>query len=137
MLGLSREGTSGADADPKGKGKQAAAPEGGDVSDAADEPEDEDDDPNRTVIVVEHYTQCKSFLRRATEVKDGLEGSQAIDVVVKLNPEKPRRGCFEIRQQGDQTFISLLVMGRPFKPMKDLDMDKIISDIVDGLSNIS
>jgi len=49
------EGPSGTDAgaDPKVKGKKAAVPEGGD-SDAADEAE-EDDDPNRTVIVVEHW----------------------------------------------------------------------------------
>jgi len=57
-----REGTSGTGSggDPKGKGKQAAVPEGGD-SDAADEPEVEDDDPNRTVIVVEHWYFTLSF----------------------------------------------------------------------------
>ncbi|RDX96381.1 hypothetical protein CR513_20968, partial [Mucuna pruriens] len=36
----------------------------------------------------------------------------------------PRRGCFEIRQQEGKKFISLLDMNRPFKLMKDLDMDK-------------
>jgi len=53
-----------------------------------------------------------------------------IDVVVKLKPEKPMRGCFEICQQGDKTFIA-------FQQIKDLDMNMVISDIVAELSNAS
>ncbi|KAB5513637.1 hypothetical protein DKX38_027543 [Salix brachista] len=43
----------------------------------------------------------------------------------------PRRGCFEIREEGGETFISLQSMKRPFPPLKALDMDKVISDIID------
>ncbi|KAF9660597.1 hypothetical protein SADUNF_SadunfUnG0005600 [Salix dunnii] len=43
----------------------------------------------------------------------------------------PRRGCFEIREEGGETFISLQGMKRPFPPLKALDMDKVISDIID------
>ncbi|KAL5071363.1 hypothetical protein RYX36_022250 [Vicia faba] len=115
-------------AEVKGKGKGKVKEEG-EGSGAVKE------DAVKSVVIVEHCKQCNSFKTRAIQVKDGLEGSD-LDVVVKLNPDKPRRGCFEIRlQDGDKTFISLLDMKRPFQPMKDLDMDKVISDIIQELSN--
>ncbi|KAL4570367.1 hypothetical protein LXL04_026019 [Taraxacum kok-saghyz] len=81
-------------------------------------------------IVIEHCKQCTQFRIRADKVKLGLETAvSGINVVV--NPEKPRRGCFEVREEGGKTFISLLDMKRPFGPMKALDMDAVISDIVD------
>ncbi|RVW52306.1 hypothetical protein CK203_003725 [Vitis vinifera] len=72
---------------------------------------------------------------------------------------QPRRGCFEIREEGGEKYISLLKflanhvikalffllvasylhvfnlqdMKRPFAPMKALDMDKVISDIIDKI----
>ncbi|KAJ4833577.1 hypothetical protein Tsubulata_026893 [Turnera subulata] len=76
--------------------------------------------------------QCQQFKKRATMVKDGLEKAVP-GINVLLNPDKPRRGCLEIREEGGEKFISLLDMKRPFQPMKDLDMDQIISDIIDKL----
>ncbi|KAL2517078.1 Uncharacterized protein Adt_13325 [Abeliophyllum distichum] len=65
-------------------------------------------------------------------VKNGLEkGLEGVNVVV--NPEKPRRGCFEIREEGGDIFVSLLDMKRPFTPMKALDMEKVISDIIEKI----
>ncbi|KAK7384827.1 hypothetical protein VNO78_30530 [Psophocarpus tetragonolobus] len=90
-------------------------------------------EPPRKTLVVEHCKQCNSFKTRANMVKQGIEKADK-GVRVILNPEKPRRGCFEIREQEGKTFISLLDMKRPFKPMKDLDMDKVISDIIDEIS---
>nr|GLL45175.1 selenoprotein H-like [Ipomoea trifida] len=83
-------------------------------------------------IVIEHCKQCNSFKTRALTVKEGLEkGVAGVNVVV--NPEKPRRGCFEIREENGEKFISLLDMKRPFAPMKALDMDKVVSDIIDKI----
>ncbi|KAG6649466.1 hypothetical protein CIPAW_07G214300 [Carya illinoinensis] len=83
-------------------------------------------------IVIEHCKQCNSFKTRAIRVKEGLEkGVSGITVLV--NPNKPRKGCFEIREDGGETFISLLDMKRPFAPMKALEMDKVISDIIDKI----
>ncbi|KAH1082805.1 hypothetical protein J1N35_022566 [Gossypium stocksii] len=47
--------------------------------------------------------------------------------------KEPKRGCFEIREEGGETFISLLDMKRPFKPIKELDMEKVISDIIEKI----
>ncbi|KAJ6745231.1 SELENOPROTEIN H [Salix koriyanagi] len=44
----------------------------------------------------------------------------------------PRRGCFEIREEGGETFTSLLNMKRPFPPLKGLDMDEVTSIISTG-----
>ncbi|KAF2283540.1 hypothetical protein GH714_011910 [Hevea brasiliensis] len=76
--------------------------------------------------------QCTSFKTRAIQVKNGLENAVP-GINVLLNPDKPRRGCFEIWEEGGEKFISVLDMNRPFKPMKDLDMEKVISDIIDKI----
>lgn len=83
-------------------------------------------------VVIEHCKQCNAFKTRAFQVKAGLENGVP-GIIVLLNPEKPRRGCFEIREEGGEKFITLLNMPRPFKPMKELDMDKVISDIIDKI----
>ncbi|KAI3987871.1 hypothetical protein MKX01_020985 [Papaver californicum] len=83
-------------------------------------------------VIIEHCNQCNRFKARALQVKAGLEnGVPGINVVI--NPEKPRRGCFEIRVEGGDTFVSLLDMKRPFKPMTDLVMEDVIADIVGKL----
>ncbi|XP_018448513.1 uncharacterized protein LOC108820012 [Raphanus sativus] len=91
--------------------------------------EEEVGDSTKPKIVIEHCKQCNAFKTRAIQVKEGLEGAVP-GVTVTLNPEKPRRGCFEIREEGGKTFISLLEMKRPFAPMKALDMEEVIEGII-------
>lgn len=96
----------------------------------------EDEDDGAAVgkrIVVEACTQCQHFKKRALKVKEDLE-SAVPGVSVIINPEKPRRGCLEIREEGGEVFISLLNMPRPFTAMKKLDMDEVIQDIVKKIS---
>ncbi|GER30575.1 SelT/selW/selH selenoprotein domain containing protein [Striga asiatica] len=88
-------------------------------------------DSSKTIII-EHCKQCNSFKTRAIQVKVELE-KEVSGVNVVVNPEKPRRGCFEIREKGGDIFVSLLDMKRPFKPMKALDMGKVISDIIEKI----
>ncbi|KAL8266825.1 hypothetical protein R6Q59_004169 [Mikania micrantha] len=83
-------------------------------------------------IVIEHCKQCNQFKVRAVKVKNDLEKAVS-GINVLVNPEKPRRGCFEVREEGGKKFISLLDMKRPFAPMKALDMDAVISDIIDQI----
>ncbi|XP_047943713.1 uncharacterized protein LOC125190441 [Salvia hispanica] len=80
-------------------------------------------------IVIEHCKQCNHFKKRAIQVKEELE-KEVAGVNVVVNREKPRRGCFEIREEGGEVFVSLLDMKRPFPPLKALDMDKLISHIL-------
>ncbi|CAL9194209.1 uncharacterized protein LOC103990161 [Musa acuminata AAA Group] len=86
-------------------------------------------DVSAKTVIIEACKQCNSFKTRAIRVKEGLE-SAVPGTVVTINPEKPRRGCFEIREESGQIFVSLLNMPRPFTPMKKLDMDEVIQDIV-------
>ncbi|XP_010523249.1 PREDICTED: selenoprotein H-like [Tarenaya hassleriana] len=90
------------------------------------------EDSKKNTIVIEHCKQCNSFKTRAIQVKEGLEeGVPGITVIV--NPDKPRRGCFEIREEGGQKIISLLDMKRPFAEMKALDMKEVIADIIEKI----
>ncbi|KAI4316234.1 hypothetical protein L6164_024233 [Bauhinia variegata] len=91
------------------------------------------DNATKKTIVIEHCKQCNSFKKRADMVKERLV-KEVSGIMVVVNPDKPRRGCFEIREEGGQTFISLLDMKRPFKPMKNLDMDKVIADIIEKIN---
>lgn len=90
------------------------------------------DGETKKTVIIEHCKQCNSFKTRAIQVKEGLEKGVS-GIKVQVNPEKPRRGCFEIREDGGEIFISLLEMKRPFKPMKDLDMNQVIKDIIDKI----
>ncbi|KAK1408618.1 hypothetical protein QVD17_40547 [Tagetes erecta] len=83
-------------------------------------------------IVIEHCKQCNQFKVRAVKVKLGLENALS-GITVLVNPEKPRRGCFEVREEGGKKFVSLLDMKRPFAPMKALDMDALLSDIIEQI----
>ncbi|KAK4776374.1 hypothetical protein SAY86_005062 [Trapa natans] len=87
------------------------------------------------IVVIEHCKQCNSFKTRALQVKDGLE-SGISGITVLINPDKPRRGCFEVRQEGGEKFVSLLGMKRPFSPMKALNMEKVVLQIIDKLNGV-
>ncbi|XP_055819505.1 uncharacterized protein LOC129888574 [Solanum dulcamara] len=92
------------------------------------------DSGSKKIVVVEHCKQCNQFKIRAVKVKQELENGVP-GLEVRVNPEKPRRGCFEIRLDGEngEKFVSLLNMKRPFGPMKALDMDKVISEIIEKI----
>ncbi|VFQ78761.1 unnamed protein product [Cuscuta campestris] len=89
----------------------------------------EDGGAEGKTVVIE---QCNSFKTRALKAKEALEAAVS-GVRVVVNPEKPRKGCFEIREEDGETFVSLLDMKRPFKAMKDLDMDEVITGIIDKI----
>uniref|UniRef100_A0A0E0J5I7 Selenoprotein H n=1 Tax=Oryza nivara TaxID=4536 RepID=A0A0E0J5I7_ORYNI len=119
-------------APPEQKGRKRAKKEDAEVAAAAEK------DSGAVVsggkrIVVEACTQCRQFKIRAAKVKEDLESSVP-GVSVVINPEKPRRGCLEIREEGGEVFISLLNMPRPFTAMKKLDMDEVIKDIANKIS---
>ncbi|MBA0835966.1 hypothetical protein Goarm_008214 [Gossypium armourianum] len=101
---------------PKAKAKRqkkSAADEDGAKAEAA--PEElavADGGSHNKTVVVEHCKQCNSFKTRAFQVRDGLEKGVPW-VKVLLNPEKD--------------------MKRPFKLMKELDMEKVISDIIEKI----
>ncbi|RWR82616.1 selenoprotein H [Cinnamomum micranthum f. kanehirae] len=121
--------------------KKKPKPSKGKKSAFQDEPEPEKDEKEEgpvaveedKIIIIEACKQCNSFKTRASQVKEGLEKGVP-GVTVTINPEKPRKGCFEVRTGSGNTFISLLNMPRPFKKMKDLDMDEVIEDIVKKLN---
>lgn len=61
-------------------------------------------------------------------VKAGFPGAE-----IKINEEKPRKGCFEVSVNGE-TVVSLLDMPRPFAKLKALDMEEVASDVVKACS---
>ncbi|OMO90576.1 hypothetical protein COLO4_19050 [Corchorus olitorius] len=111
----------------------AAAEEEGAKEDAVAEDEAvAGEGPNNKTVVVEHDTSCRTVKAKVSQVKEGLEKGLP-GITVLLNPVKPRKGCFEVREEGGETFISLLGMQRPWNPLKALDLDEEISKIIDKL----
>ena len=49
-----------------------------------------------------------------------------------INPEKPRKGCFEVRV-GGKAVLSLLDMPRPFPKLKALVMEDVAETVVKAL----
>ncbi|CAL8464287.1 g3822 [Coccomyxa elongata] len=69
------------------------------------------------------------ILFTATKLEKALKEALP-DAVVSVNPEKPRKGCFEVRDaDGGKTYVSLLDMPRPFTKLKALDIDELAKEI--------
>eukprot|EP00250_Pteridium_aquilinum_P022596 c25439_g1_i1 orf=368-955(-) len=104
---------------------------GDDIEDVADE-EAPGSDKAGKVIVIEASKECNCFKTSAAKVQTGL--TKAIPgIEVLINPDKPRKGCFEVREREGKVYMSLLGMPRPFTKLKSLDMDKAVEDIVTKL----
>lgn len=52
---------------------------------------------------------------------------------VSINPDKPRKGCFEVRGPGGKVFVSLLDMPRPFNKLKALDVEALAAEVAAAL----
>jgi len=62
-------------------------------------------------------------------VKEAVPG-----VAVSVNPEKPRKGCFEVRAEGgEKPIVSLIDMPRPFTKLKALDMEALAAEVITAL----
>tara|TARA_B110001452_G_C15074362_1_gene374991 strand:- start:317 stop:478 length:162 start_codon:yes stop_codon:yes gene_type:complete len=48
---------------------------------------------------------------------------------VTINPEKPRKGCFEVKV-GSSVVLGLYDMPRPFPKLKALDIEGTVADDV-------
>ncbi|KAK8487160.1 hypothetical protein V6N11_013691 [Hibiscus sabdariffa] len=106
---------------PKAKSKAKPSPKGqkGSVEEDAAKAEASPEEwtaagggSHNKTVVVEHCKQCNSFKTRAFQVRDGLQkGVPGVNVL--LNPDKH--------------------MKRPFKPMKELDMEKVVADIIEKI----
>ncbi|KAF6138454.1 hypothetical protein GIB67_022488, partial [Kingdonia uniflora] len=94
---------------------------------------DESDGGDERFWMFVNSKQCKSFERRAIEVRE-LLSTVAPGVTVKFNPEKPRKGCFEIREEGGNIFLTLEDLKRPFKQMKELDLNVVVAEIVEKIA---
>ena len=55
--------------------------------------------------------------------------SQDAAIVAIINPEKPRKGCFEVRV-GDKAVVSLLDLPRPFLKLKALEMEDVAELVI-------
>jgi len=62
---------------------------------------------------------------------------KAAGATVSINPEKPRKGAFVVTIDGDKEIVSLTDLVRPFPPLKNLNMDEVIKDVVTALDKSS
>lgn len=68
------------------------------------------------------------FKTRAGKV---AKACQDAGFTVTINPEKPRKGAFVIVREGVSTpVVELLDMPRPFTKLRNLDIDKVIEDLL-------
>ncbi|KAJ6361156.1 hypothetical protein OIU78_001741 [Salix suchowensis] len=94
-----------------------------DEEDAKEESTFTGDGVNKT-IVIEHCLYSLMWVKKQIHADKFFDNTEY--------RQQPRRGCFEIREEGGETFTSLLNMKRPFPPLKGLDMDEVTSIISTG-----
>lgn len=71
------------------------------------------------------------FRTRAAKLQK-LVAAEVPSVKFDVNAEKPRKGFFEVRVQG-KPVLSLGPMPRPFKPLRETDMDELAAEVVAAL----
>jgi hypothetical protein len=64
-------------------------------------------------------------MTRAKKIVQAIEK----DTTVVINPEKPGKGNFVVRVNGEP-IIELLAMARPFTALKALDMDDVSQKVL-------
>ena len=80
-------------------------------------------------LTIEHCKQCSSFKNQASKFEKSLkEKIQGLEV--SINPQKPRRGCFEVRDEEGNIFLSLLDLKRPFPELRALNVEEHVELIV-------
>ncbi|KAL9167483.1 hypothetical protein ABFS82_05G101000 [Erythranthe guttata] len=77
-------------------------------------------------VIIEHCKESKSSKTKAKQVKKGLE-KEIPGVSVVVNPDPPRKGFFEIRDEDGEVYLSLNDMKNA---LNALDADELVSDIV-------
>lgn len=105
-------------------------PEENDVAAA----ETEEAKGDEKVVMIEASNECQAFKVRAKKIADGV-GSTA---KVVINQERPGKGNFVIRITGmEKPVLELKAMKRPFPPLKALDMDEVVKQVLDSLAGHS
>ena len=70
-------------------------------------------------------------MTRAKKIVSVIEN----DTTVVINPEKPGRGNFVVRVNGEP-IIELLAMPRPFSALKALDMEDVSQQILNRVKSL-
>ena len=71
------------------------------------------------------------FGRFANKVTAAVK-EQRPDTVCKLNAEKPRKGWFRVAVNGKDV-VCLKDMARPFKALREIQLDALVTDILAAL----
>ncbi|EDQ86497.1 uncharacterized protein MONBRDRAFT_28163 [Monosiga brevicollis MX1] len=86
----------------------------------------------RTTVDPEALNKAKQdvqgVFKRSAAKLETLVKDQHPDAQIVFNSEKPRRGCFEVTVNGN-VVVSLLEMPRPFKKLREYDLDKAAEEI--------
>lgn len=82
------------------------------------------------IVTIEHCKSWGAFKTRAAKIQVGV--GKAAKVVV--NEEKPRKGAFVVTVSGvKDPIVELLDLKRPFAPLKALDMDEVVKNVLNHL----
>ncbi|KAL8467115.1 hypothetical protein ACS0TY_035989 [Phlomoides rotata] len=74
------------------------------------------------------------FAEKATAIRAALLAAvEQMEVVI--NDEDDRAGCFVVREVGGEVFVNLVGMVRPFRALRDLDGQELVTRIVTALLN--
>lgn len=69
------------------------------------------------------------FKRASANLQALLEERQP-GIKVSINPERPGKGNFTVAVDGDKPVLALLAMPRPFKKLRELDMEEAAETVL-------
>lgn len=84
---------------------------------------------NKSPVKILHCKSWNVFKKSANIISSALKNE---NYSCDINLEKPLRGSFQIFIN-DKIFFELLDLKRPFKPLRELDLDDLSNKILDEL----
>jgi len=119
-----------ATSDDKGRSKRNQTPKN--TKRQQEESKVEEGVSNSQAVIIEACKQWGAFKTRAAKLQKQIKEAKP-SYEVLINPEKPRRGYFEVRLGDGTVVLSLPAMKRPFPALKALVIEDVCADVLGAL----
>jgi len=88
-------------------------------------------------LTIERWAACKHLFKNQTKAIERGVKAELPDLpvdVVDTQGVKPNNRTFVVTGPNGETFVELRNMEQPYRPLRDLDVDKVTQDIIRKLT---
>ncbi|CAM6033486.1 unnamed protein product [Sphagnum compactum] len=79
-------------------------------------------------VTIEHCKSDALFKKSAQKLEEALKAA-GVNLEVITNPEKPRKGSFEVQDDKGNKYVSLQNLSKPYTKLKSVDLEAVAAAI--------